>query len=101
MGVMLNEDRFGCKQVTLNIAQVTAGTSNEQTFTIPGLQLNDFVALCKPTLHAGLAIANARVKAKDTLAIQFINTTGSPITAGSESYLLFYYRAEKLLAPIS
>jgi hypothetical protein len=101
MGAMLTEDRFGVLTTTFNIASISSGTSAEQTFTVKGLKPNDFVAISKPTLHAGLGVTNVRVSAKDTLAIQFLNATGSPIVPGAETYLVFYFRPEHTSASVN
>lgn len=76
--------------VTLTPAQVLANTSNEQTFTVNGLTTNDMILDCnKPTHQAGLSIGNVRVSAANTVAIQFVNNTASPITpTASEQYLI-------------
>jgi hypothetical protein len=95
MGVQLNEDKYGVFTTTLNVAQIAQATSAEQTFPITGLKIGDFVAVSKPTLHAGVGIVNARVSAKDTLAIQFLNTTAGAITPGSEPYSVFWFRPER------
>jgi hypothetical protein len=101
MGAMITEDRFGVLTILLNIASVAAATSAEQTFTVRGLKLNDFIAVSKPSLHAGIAVGNARVSAKDTLAIQFINTTAGPIVPGSETWNIFYFRPEHVSSSIN
>lgn len=101
MGVLTSEMRFGVLTLSLNVAQVSAGVSAEQTFTVKGLKPNDFVAVCKPTLHAGLVLGNVRVKAADQLAIQFGNMTGSPITPGAETYLIFYCRPENVATAVN
>lgn len=56
-----------------------ASTSAEQTVTVPGLRLGDFVTVSKPTLQAGLSVGSARVSAADTLAITLI-TSGATVT---------------------
>lgn len=55
-------------------------TTAEQTVTVPGLRVGDFVRVEKPTEQAGLGIGNARVSADNTLAIQFINPTAGNVT---------------------
>src|SRR5690348_16125523 len=95
MGAMINEDRFGVAAITLDVASVANNTSAEQTFTVKGLRVGDFVHVNKPTLHAGLVVSTARVSAADTLAITFGNTTAGAIDPAPESYLLFYFRPEK------
>lgn len=78
---------------TLSPASVAANTSAEQTFTVPGLSITDFVAVNKPTSQAGLALGGVRVSARDTLAITFVNVTASPITpTASEVYQVFGVR---------
>lgn len=101
MGAMITEDRFGVLTMTLNVAAIAANTSAEQTFTVRGLKSNDFIAVSKPSLHAGSVVGNARVSAKDTLAIQFINATGSPIVPGAEVWNIFYFRPEHVSSAIN
>jgi hypothetical protein len=79
--------------VTLSPAQVAANTTAEQTFTVNGLVIGDFVEVNKPTTQAGLGVVNARVSAANTLAIAFSNNTASPITpTASESYQILVVR---------
>lgn len=96
MGAMMNEDRFGVCQLVIDVASVAAATTAEQTFTLRGLKLNDFVSVMKPSLNAGLGIVNARVSAADTIAIKFVNATLGAIDPASETYLVFWFRPEKL-----
>lgn len=100
MGALLMEDRFGSFQFTLTPTAVGANTTAEQTFKVTGLKLGDLVSVVKPSLNAGLGISTARVSANDTLAITFINVTGSPITPTSETYSFFVYRAERPVANV-
>lgn len=69
---------------TISPASVAANTTAEQTFTVTGLAVGDVVFVNKPTSQAGLGIAGVRVSAANTLAINFVNATASPIvpTAG-------------------
>lgn len=95
MGATMREDRYGVVRATLTPAQVAANTTAEQTFTVNGLKVGDVVAVNKPTSQAGLGLAGVRVSAADTLAITFINATGTPITpTASEVYLVYVFRAE-------
>lgn len=72
---------------TISPAQVAANTTAEQTFTVTGLAVGDVVFVNKPTSQAGLGIAGVRVSAANTLAINFVNATASPITpTASEKY---------------
>lgn len=65
---------------TLSPASVANATSAEQTFTVPGLLLEDAVYVNKPTTQAGLIIGGCRVSAANTLAITFGNLTAATIT---------------------
>ncbi len=65
---------------SLTPAIVAPNTSAEQTFTVKGLRLGDYVGVNKPTTQAGLAIVGSRVSAADTLAITFGNLTSATIT---------------------
>ena len=65
---------------TLSPISVAPNTVVEQTFTVAGLQVGDFVNVSKPTTQTGLGIANSRVSALNTLAIAFSNATAATIT---------------------
>lgn len=72
--------------VDLTPSSVAANTTAEQAFTVNGLTNSDIVTVNKPSLNAGIGIGNARVSATNTLAITYINNTGSPITPTAETY---------------
>ena len=101
MGAMINEDRFGVVAISLDVASVAANTTAEQTFTIGGLKTTDFVSIVKPSHSTGMGIVNARVSAADTLAITFVNATAAPIDPAAETYLVFWFRAEKQQARVN
>ena len=73
-------------------SSVAANTTAEQTFTVSGLSTNDVVFVNKPTLNAGVGIANARVSAADTLAITYINSTGGAVVPTTETYKIVAIR---------
>lgn len=82
-------------QAALTPAQVNTITAPEQTFTVNGLQVGDFVEVQKPTAQAGLGIVGARVTAANTLGIQFVNPTAGNITpTAGEVYLIKVTRQE-------
>lgn len=75
--------------VTLSPTSVANATAAEQTFTVTGLAVGDFVNVSKPTTQAGLGIVNSRVSAANTLAITFSNSTAATITpTASEVYVV-------------
>jgi hypothetical protein len=73
---------------TLTPAAVNQNTTAEQTFTVQGLAVGDSVDINKASHQVGLSIGNVRVSAANTLAIQYVNTTGAPITPTSEVYTI-------------
>ena len=73
-------------------ASVSANSESTQTFTVNGLTTSDIVTVNKPSRTAGLDIVQVWVSAANTLSITYQNTTGSPIDAGSETYLILATR---------
>ncbi len=79
--------------VALTPAAVAANTTAEQTFTVTGLLVGDFVEVNKPTTQAGIGIANARVSAANTLALAFSNNTAGSLTpTAAEVYQVCVFR---------
>lgn len=99
--IMGNVAAMGVISVALSPAQVAANTTAEQTFTVPGLKVGDFVDINKPTAQAGLGIAAVRVSAANTLAVSFSNNTAAPITpTAAETYLVLYTRQDATLGGV-
>jgi hypothetical protein len=94
MGVQINEDRYGLVQIKLTPSQVGANTTSEQDFTLPGIRASDHVTASKSSHTTGIALVNARVKAKGIMSLTFANVTGSPITPPAELYLVHWHRGE-------
>ncbi len=83
-------------QITINPAAVATITTAEQTFTVPGLKVGDWVSLSKPTNTTGVGIVNCRVSAADTLAVSFVNPTAGSVDPASETYLGLMVRFDAL-----
>lgn len=84
---------------TLSPVSVGNATVSEQTFTVTGLNVGDFVEVNKPTTQPGLGIANSRVSAANTLAVAFTNVTSATITpTAAEIYQVRVSRPENLTA---
>lgn len=82
-------------QPSLTPSPVGANTTAEQSFTIPGLQLGDFVDVnCNSGQTVGIGIVNVRVSANNTLAVQFVNSTGGSLTPTSGLYNINISRLE-------
>lgn len=77
--------------------EISANTTEELTVTINGLKTTDKVWVSnKPTHQAGLGVVGARVSAADTLAITFMNNTGSGITPTAlQTYTVLVVREER------
>ncbi len=83
----------GVISATLDVAEVAAATSAEQTFTVPGLRVGDFVFVNVPsTINDGLGVAGARVFATDTLALRFVNATAGALNPASATYSVLVVR---------
>jgi len=83
-----NTYRYDKYDVLFNPTSVAANTTSEQTISITGIASNDFVTISKPSHTAGLGIVNVRVSTKNTVAITFMNNTGSPIDPPEETYTI-------------
>ena len=73
---------------------IAANTSVENTYTLPGVALNDFLEINKNTHQTGLSIGNIRASAANTIAIQWINSTTASITPTADTFLIALTRAE-------
>lgn len=80
--------------VAVDLGSVAANTSEEETATVPGVKVGDFVVCMDSALSAGQVIANARVSAADTVMIQVINTTAGAIDAASRSMKFLVIRQD-------
>jgi len=68
-------------------------STSEQTVVVPGVEVGDFVSVTKPTAQTGLIVGQARVSAKNTVAITFGNPTAGGITpTASEVYMVQHTR---------
>lgn len=75
--------------ITATPGNVTANTTNEQTFTVTGVTTGQAVKVTKPTTQAGLALVGARVSAADTVAITFANDTAATVTPTAAQTYVF------------
>jgi len=69
----------------VDLASVAANTTAEQDITVAGLEATDILlSVAKPTVEAGIGIVGARIKAANTLAVTFVNATGTAVDEASE-----------------
>jgi uncharacterized protein YcsI (UPF0317 family) len=79
--------------VTFDAASVAANTVAEQNITAAGVKSGDIVlSALKSTHTAGLSIVAAKVAADNTITARFANCTGTPIDAGSDTYVFVVAR---------
>ena len=96
-----HEETMALVSFTYNPGSIAAATTAEQTVTVPGVEVGDFVVVEKPTLTAGVGIVNARVSAINTVAIQWVNATAAPVDPGSETYRLLWWRVPRVLTTLA
>ncbi len=79
----------GICSIAITPASVSAATTAEQTFTVPGVLPGDYVDVTGVTQN-GIGIGQARVTAANTVGIRFINSTAGALTptAGTYSFLI-------------
>ena len=89
-------DGFCATQVSITPGAISGATSQDVTVTMPGLLSTDIIInVIKPTLTAGLDIGNSRASAANTMKITFQNSTASPVTPPTETYIVLIFRPEK------
>jgi hypothetical protein len=89
-----NVRAMGVFTLTMDPASVATITTAEQTFTVPGLKVGDWVGASKPTNTVGVGVVNCRVSAANTLAVTFVNPTAGAVDPASETWQILWVRAE-------
>lgn len=76
-----------------NPPQLNANQDAEDTVTISGLNVGDYVlAVVKPTFTSGFFIGQARVSAANTVGIHVVNATVGNVDPPLETYTLVYIK---------
>lgn len=78
---------------TLTPTTVNTITTSEQDFTVTGLKVGDGVVVNPPGITTGVVLTGARVKAANTLSLQFVNPTVGGVVplAGVHTITVFRY----------
>lgn len=85
---------------SLTPTALTASTTTAQTYTVPGLQLLDFVEVnFGGAQTAGVGIVNTRVTAANTLEIVYSNSTAGTPTPAAGVYYIRVSRPEYVPVP--
>lgn len=80
--------------VTWDIPSIATITTEEETFTLAGVKVGDFVVVSKNSLDAGIMFGSARVTAADTIGVQIVNPTAGAIDAASQDVKVLVVRSE-------
>lgn len=81
-------------QASWDIPSVAANTTEEETFSLAGVKVGDYVHVSKADLDAGILFGSARVTADGTIGVQITNPTASPVDAAEETVTIFHARPE-------
>ena len=74
--------------VSFTAAEVAAATAAEQTITVNGVAVGDFVSVNAPANTKKTAVAGARVTAANTVGLMFVNPTAGALTPDAGTYLI-------------
>jgi len=85
---------MGIVSVVYDAANQLANDTDEDTVTVSGLQVGDYVALAQPAHTDGIGICDCRVTAADTLSITWTNPTAAAVNRASATFLLFWARPD-------
>lgn len=93
---VLNGNTYGSYVIrqSLTPVAIATNTSAEQSFTVPGLKVGDFVQVNTPGLTAGASLGGARVSAANTLTLVFDNPTAGSVTPLAGTYVIHVVRPE-------
>lgn len=91
-----------CIAINITPTSVAANTTAEQSFTVPGLQISDFVDVYYfgPNVKTpgaqttGIGIINNRVSTANTLQIGFSNNTAGGVVPAAGIYYMILTRPE-------
>ena len=73
---------------TLNPANIPAGQTSVETFTVTGLKTNNITLVEAPSLETGVSLISARCSANDTLELVFWNYSGGAVNPASQDFLV-------------
>lgn len=94
---------LGAAVVSVSITPIATAQNAtvEQSFTVPGVKVGDFVEAAAPGVTSGIAVTQSRVTAANTVAIAFTNATSGSLTAPVGAYQFLIARPESISATFS
>lgn len=88
-------------RVSLNLPNVGAATTAEQTISVPGVKTGDMVFVSiDGAQNAGYFTSNSYVSATDVVTVRFGNTTAGAIDPGTFNVNMLIVRPEYTLASV-
>lgn len=91
-GLNLIPGVFHVSEVAFTPAEIAANVAAEQTVTVPGVDPDTtlLVAVEPPAHGQAVGIAGARISAKNTVAVTFVNPTAGALTPSAGTYKLLF-----------
>ena len=89
-----NVTEMGIVTVSANLGSVATITTEEETFTVTGVRVGDFVMVSKSTHKAGYGVCSARVSADDTVAVTIVNPTAGAVDDDADTLVVFWMRPD-------
>lgn len=78
---------------TLTPVAVDTIVAAEQTFSVPGLKVDDIVlSVNGPATSSAVALCSARISAADTLALTYCNPTAGSLTPAAGTFVITILR---------
>ena len=85
---------------TVDLGSVAANTSEEETFTLTGVRVGDFISVQKENLTAGIILGSARCETNDVVTVEVINATGDAVNAASATMKVLVIRPTGLITDL-
>ena len=77
---------------SIDLALIGATSYSTQTFSVPGLNINDVLVVNPPSLTVGLYLITYGVDSADTLSMTFYNSTGGGINEAESTFKIIAIR---------
>lgn len=98
--LLSNIETMGIATVTANLGSVATVVTEEETFTVVGVKVGDFVMVSKSTHKAGYGVCSARVSADDTVAVTIVNPTGGAVDDDADTLTVAWFRPTSVRASV-
>lgn len=96
-----NITQMGIVTITYDPANIATITADEDTVTVQGLKVGDYVALIRTAHVDGAGICDCRVSADNTLSVTWVNPTAGGVNQDPQTFLLFWARPDQTRASVT